>query len=75
MKIQALDIQIGEQIIAYCNQKMQTCTVRQIIELGQDSITLLVSVSGHYRSSVSRVVRFRGDTLVEMACPKSILKT
>lgn len=68
MKIQALDIQIGERIVAYCNQKMQTCTVRQILDLDRDNITLLVSISGHYRSSVSRVVRFRRDTLVEMAC-------
>lgn len=67
MKIQALDIQIGERIVAYCNQRMQTCTVRQIVELDQDNVTLLVSISGHYRSSVSRVIRFRRDTLVEMA--------
>lgn len=75
MKIQALDIQIGECILAYCNQKMQACKVRQILELGQDNITLLVSISGHYRSSVSRVVRFKGDTLVEIASSKSTIKT
>ena len=66
MKIQALDIQVGEHISAYCNQKMQICTVKQVLELSHDSITLLVSVSGHYRKSVSRVVQFRKDTLVEM---------
>jgi len=68
MKIQALDIQIGERIVAYCNQKMQTCTVKQILDLDQNNITLLVDLSGHHRSSASRVVRFRRDTLVEMAC-------
>ena len=67
MKIQALDIQIGEHIVAYCNQKMQTCTVKQILELGEENITLLVSRTGHARSSVSHVVRFRRDTLVETA--------
>jgi len=46
MKIQALDIQIGERIVAYCNQKMQICTVRQILDLNLDNITLLVSISG-----------------------------
>jgi len=46
MKIQALDIQIGERIVAYCNQKMQICTVRQILDLNLDNITLLSSISG-----------------------------
>jgi hypothetical protein len=68
MKIQALDIQVGEHIAAYCNQKMQTCTVKQVLELSHDSITLLVSVSSHYRKSVSLVVRFRRNALVEMVC-------
>ena len=68
MKIQALNIQIGEHIVAYCDQKMQSCTVRQILELGQDNITLLVSKTGYRRSSASHVVRFRLDTLIEMAC-------
>jgi len=67
MKIQALDIQIGERIVAYCNRKMQTCTVKQVLDLDQDNITLLVSISDYYRTSVSRVVRFRRDSLVEMA--------
>ena len=68
MKIQALDVQIGERIVAYCNQKMQICTVEQILDLDRDNISLLVSTSSHYRSPVPRVIRFRKDTLVEMAC-------
>ena len=68
MKIQALNIQVGEHIVAYCDQKMQTCTVRQILELGKDNITLLVFKTGYNRRSASHVIRFRCDTLIEMAC-------
>ena len=68
MKVQALNIQVGEHIVAYCDQKMQTCTVRQILELGKDNITLLVFKTGYHRRSASHVVRFRCDTLIEMAC-------
>lgn len=68
MKIQAMDIQIGERIVAYCNQKMQICTVRQILDNGQDNITLTVFTSVHYRNSASFVIRFHRDALVETAC-------
>lgn len=67
MKIQALDIQIGDRIVAYCNNKRQACTVRQVLDSGQGSITLTVFTSEHYRSSVSRVVRFCRDALVDLA--------
>jgi hypothetical protein len=67
MKVQALDIRIGDRIIAYCNNRQQTCTVKQVIESGQDSITLKVSPSDHYRSSLSRIVSFRRDALVDLA--------
>jgi hypothetical protein len=67
MKVQALDIRIGDRIIAYCNNRQQTCTVKQVIESGQGSITLKVSPSDHYRSSLSRIVSFRRDALVDLA--------
>lgn len=67
MKIQALNIQIGDRIIAYCNNKRQTCTVKQVLNSGQGSIMLTVFTSEHYRSSNSRVVQFRWDTLVDLA--------
>jgi len=66
MKIQALDIQIGDRIVAYCNNKRQACTVKQLLS-DQGSITLTVSTSKHYRSSASRVVQFRWDALVDLA--------
>jgi hypothetical protein len=67
MKVQALDIRIGDRIIAYCNNRQQTCTVKQVMASGQDSITLKVSPSDHYRSSLSRIVSFRRDALVDLA--------
>lgn len=42
MKIQVLDIQIGDRIIAYCNNKRQACTVRQILVPEKGSIALTV---------------------------------
>jgi hypothetical protein len=67
LKIQALNIQMGDRIIAYCNNKMQICTVRQILDPGQVNITLSVSTSEHSRSSFSRVIRFQRDALVDLA--------
>ncbi|OKH60782.1 hypothetical protein NIES2130_01460 [Scytonema sp. HK-05] len=67
MKIKALDIQVGDRIVAYCNNRMQICTVKEIIDPGQINITLSVFTAEHYRKSVSRVVRFQGDALVNLA--------
>ncbi|HEY9883974.1 MAG TPA: hypothetical protein V6C98_10240 [Thermosynechococcaceae cyanobacterium] len=67
MKVQALNIQMGDRIVAYCNNKMQVCTVRQIIDPGQMNITLSVSTSEHSRSSFSRIIRFQKDALVDLA--------
>ena len=67
MKVQALNIQMGDRIVAYCNNKMQVCTVRQIIDPGQTNITLSVSTSEHSRSSFSRIIRFQKDALVDLA--------
>jgi hypothetical protein len=67
VKIQALDINVGDRIVAYCNNKMQICTVKYIVEPDQTNITLSVFTSEKYRSSVLRVVRFRRDALVDLA--------
>ncbi len=67
MKVQALELQIGHHIKAYCNNKMQTCTVKQILDPGQEIITFTVSTSGYYRSSGSYVVRFQREALVNLA--------
>ncbi|MCL1467576.1 hypothetical protein [Argonema galeatum] len=67
MKIQALNIQVGDRIVAYCNNKKQICTVKRIIDPEQANITLSVFTAEHYRISVLRVVRFQRDALVDLA--------
>jgi len=67
MKIQALDIQIGDRIIAYCNNKRQACTVKQILVADRGSIALTVYPSNHYRISLSRVIRFHQDASIDLA--------
>lgn len=66
LKIQAVDIQTGDRIVAYCNNKMQVCTVKHILDPELSNITLSVSTSETSRNSISRVVRFGRDALVEL---------
>ncbi len=66
MKIQAVDIQSGDRIIAYCNNKMQICTVKHVIDPNLSNITLSVFTSESSRNSLSRVLRFQRDALVEL---------
>lgn len=62
---------MGDRIIAYCNNKMQICTVKRILDSGQtNNITLSVFTSDHYRISVSRTVRFKRDAFVDLAGEK-----
>jgi hypothetical protein len=67
MKIPALDIQRGDRIIAYCNNKRQACTVIQVLDSDRGSIALTVCPSEHYRISLSRVIRFHQDASVDLA--------
>ncbi|MGL5877112.1 MAG: hypothetical protein ACRC2V_04940 [Xenococcaceae cyanobacterium] len=67
MKIQAINIQIGDRIVAYCNSKRQICTVKQVLDSGQGSIALTVCPYGNNRLSLSRVIRFHQDASVELA--------
>jgi hypothetical protein len=66
LKIQAVDIQVGDRIVAYCNNKMQICTVRQIIDPDQNNITLSVFKSDRSRNSISHVIRFHRDAFVDL---------
>jgi hypothetical protein len=66
LKIQAVDIQVGDRIFAYCNNKMQVCTVKHILDPELSNITLSVSTSENSRNSISRVVRFQRDALVNL---------
>lgn len=75
MNIQALDIKVGDRIVAYCKHKRQACTVRQLLNSTQNNITLKVSTSVPYRESSSCVVQFHPETLVELAGLKSPSQT
>jgi len=66
LKIKALDIQVGDRIIAYCNSKSQICTVKHILDPDQANVTLSVMTAEKYRSSVSRVVRFSREALIDV---------
>lgn len=66
VNIQALKIEAGERIFAYCNNKMQICTVRRVLDSSPQNVTLLVSTSERSRSLVSRIVQFRADALVKL---------
>ena len=67
MKIQALEIQVGDRIIAYCNNRRQICTVKRILDPDLVNITLSVFTAENCRTSILRVVRFRRDALVDLA--------
>jgi hypothetical protein len=67
MKIQALEIRMGDRILAYCNNKQQICTVRQVDDSGQGSIALTVCPAENYRLSLARVIRFQRDALVDLS--------
>lgn len=66
MKIQVMEIQIGDRIFAYCNNKMQLCTVQRLEESSQTNVTLRVSTS-HYRRLDSYVIRFSRNAFVDIA--------
>ena len=67
MKIQALNIRVGDHIVAYFRTKMQVCTVQYILDPDQTNVTLAVFTGARYRPSASRIIRFRPDALVELA--------
>lgn len=75
MKIQALDIKVGDRIVAYCKQKMQPCTVRRLLNSTPSNIMLRVSTSVPYRESASCVIQFHREALVELAGLKSRSQT
>jgi hypothetical protein len=67
MKVKAGDIRTGDRILAYCNQGRQTCTVRKVLELENENIVLTVSTPKHNRNSISKVIRFSRDALIDLA--------
>ena len=67
MKIQAVDIQIGNRIMAYCNNRRQACTVKQVVDSALGSIELTICPSEHAWISLSRVIRFHSNATVDLA--------
>ncbi len=65
-KIQALNIQPGDRIIAYFKNKMQICTVKYISTSDKTNIKLSVFVGEHYRYSSSGTIQFKSETLVDL---------
>ncbi len=66
MKIQALNIQIGDRIIVYFKNKMQVCTVKNISNPDRTNITLSVFRGERYRYSSSGIIRFKSEALVDL---------
>lgn len=66
MKIQALNIQTGDRIIAYFKNKMQVCTVKCLSSSEQTNIKLSVFIGEHYRYSSSGTIQFKPETLVDL---------
>jgi hypothetical protein len=66
MKVQALNIQIGDRIIVYFKNKMQVCTVKYISTTDRTNITLSVFLGERYRYSSSGVIRFKSEALVNL---------
>ncbi len=66
MKIQALNIKIGDRIIAYFKNKMQVCTVKYIFTPNQTNIKLSVFLGERYRYSGSGTIQFKSEALVDV---------
>lgn len=73
MKTKASNIQTGDRIIAYFKNKMQVCTVKQIITKDQPNIKLLVFLGEHYRHSSGGTIQFKSETLVDLIEQKSFV--
>lgn len=71
MNIQALEIKVGDCIIAYCKKRRQACTVQQLLPSTSNNITLKISTSVPYRESAACVVQFHREALVELGGSKS----
>ena len=65
-KVQALDIKIGDRIIAYFKNRMQVCTVKRISSSDRTNIKLLVFLGEHYRYSSSGTIQFKPEALVDL---------
>ncbi len=66
MKVQALELRTGDRIMAYCNNHRRPCKVKHIEDSGSGNITLTISLAQPQRNSLTRVIRFQRDALIEL---------
>jgi hypothetical protein len=66
MKIQALNIQIGDRISVYFKNKMQVCTVKNIYNPDRTNIELSVFRGERHSYSSSGTIRFKSEALVDL---------
>jgi hypothetical protein len=67
MKVKAEDIRIGNCVTAYLNNGRQTCTVKNVLALEQDSIVLTVSTTKHHnRNAGAKVIKFSRNALIDV---------
>jgi hypothetical protein len=66
MKIQVLNIRIGDRIIAYFKNKMQICTVKCVSSSDRTNITLSVFVGERYRYTSSGIIHFQPEAFVDL---------
>jgi hypothetical protein len=66
MKTKASKIRTGDRVVAYFKNKMQICTVKQILTCDRPNIKLWVFLGEHYRHSSAGTIQFNSETLVDL---------
>ena len=66
MKIQASNIQKGDHIYAYFNNKMQVCTVKYISNDNLPNIRLTVFHGETYRHTNSGIIQFKSEDFIDL---------
>ena len=66
MKIQASNIQKGDRIYAYLNNKMQVCTVKYISSDDLPNIRLTVFHGESYRYTNSGIIQFKYEDFIDL---------
>lgn len=67
MKIQVSNIQKGDRIYAYFNNKMQVCKVKSISSNDLPNIRLTVFHGERYRHTNSGIIQFKFYDLIDLA--------
>jgi len=73
MKTKASNIKAGDRITAYFKNKMQVCTIKQIVTSDLPYIKLLVFVGDHYRYSSAGTIQFKPETTLDLIEQNSLV--